>query len=812
MAKTPCSINIANIYKETGKDMKSIQEMEEYVKMLQEAKPQRNELRGFIKQYAQDKGMELKSQYVNILDTLGKGVANVDRLNQFANDPKQGALSFFEETSSVVKGAGISVERVMQVKQKQFYGNAMDDMKKSGNYEAYTKGLFDKEVREYIRKGSLPEGQVAKPIKEIGDILKKHYSRMHKELNHAGLVVSARPDYDGPIVHGSTDIYGKFSQWVAAITDSLDYAGEFPILSEKSIAEFELLKRSGNIEENSVNHVVRIFKDAYDNITRSETGEVLSENKFMSISERRAKAKSFTKWKSGEAVQNYLNKFGKYKTLAEQFDYYSAQTARDVGLTSVLGASPSKGYEIIKQRTKELLTEKGIKGYALTKEMKDIDVAYRNLVESRAYNPNLIGKLFMTQRQLAAMAKLGWSGTTSFFLDPQSMSNQRRILLNEGLIKSTVASYGHYFASIKDAATLQDVETRYLFSQYQLGSTLEELQDMVKTKDWTAIASEMVSKSSGGYFSNKVSHIAGAKMWLKAISDGHLKGKLSKETLADLKKFNITTKDLDLVTRLDVKEYGMVNINNLNLNEFIDISSKDYADSDLAYSDMLDFKEKINGWLLERIRKSAPIPGARERRKLYGDTVAGTLEGEGRRYLGQFKSTALKQMTDMTIGAVRSINPEGPQTGVSFGKLRPTSYYAGRLALGLTAAGMSYMYLGAMLRQDEKALKRFDEQDPILLIEAFARGGGGFILNDMVKMNSNYLYNLGQLASPAATALAKKPANIGKAIKGDASGAIVDEIKTSVPGANLIWLTPFMEGFDDHASERARFNTKNLLN
>jgi len=255
----------------------------------------------------------------------------------------------------------------------------------------------------------------------------------------------------------------------------------------------------------------------------------------------------------------------------------------------------------------------------------------------------------------------------------------------------------------------------------------------------------------------------------------------------------------------------MINVNRMNVHEFMDLSKQEFKSMEEAEFQMVAFKEKINAWLLERVKKSAPIPGNRERRILYGDTVAGTLEGEFRRYFGQFKATTMKQMTDMTVGSMRTLNPNLDQVGFDQYKNKTSAYHVGKLAASLTMTGLTYNFFLALTRGDKETIYKFAEGDPTLLLDGAAKGGLGFILNDMIKMNDNYLYNLGQLASPSIAALVKHPTNLGKAIRGKPEKAIVDEIRTNLPGANLIWLAPFEEGFDDFAKEKARINSRNYL-
>lgn len=826
MSKSNCVANLAEFYK--GKTKEEIKAFTDFMDSVRENVQDRSKLMGHIRNFAREMELDLTTRAVAELDTVGKHVLAVDRMSdpKWGGDIKQAALSFYEETSSVVKGAGINSERITAVKQKAYFGTFISNLQKIGFLDAFKTGAFDKDIRTVIRTGKPAIGAGADKINQTAAILKTQYAMMNKEMRSAGLLVNYRPDYDGPVVHNGSEIFGNFSKWVSSLDDALDFRKEFPEVSDAQLAEFNQLKAMGQITEGHNNKIIEILKGSYDKITLQDSllmDEVpRSLGKPQSLAARRAAPKSFTTWKSGEASTNYLAEFGKYKTLAEQMEYYSRMTARDVGLTSVFGGDPKRGHEMILSHVKEELRNKGMTGQEIRQVTDELDTAWGNLTESKVPNAGAIGKFFMNVRQLAAMAKLGKAGITSLFLDPVMTAKQRRDLFNENLVTSVYQTYKEYIPAMKDATFRGDIEDAYLYNQYDSMTTFEELYHLGgsafkgadKMTNALALGSEIVNKGSLGYFFNKTAHITNARMYTKFLADAINTQNLTPQIKADLSKFDIGEKELSIVSKLGLNvEEGMRNIFRLTTKEFRDLSPETFESHLDAADGLASFKEKMNGWLLEKIRTGAPIPGNRERRILYGDTIAGTRKGEIARYIGQFKSTALKVLTDSTYGSVRRTNPEGVQAGFdkSMWNNKHTYSSMGTLAAHMTTAGAGLLLVSAMLNGDEKTLKKFEEGDPQLILDAFARGGGGLILGDIVAFNENYLQNLAQLSSPALTSLVKIPANMARAAGGKPVAAAVDTAKSFVPGANFWFLSPFYSAMDNYVEKSAGVRSKSIL-
>jgi len=827
MSKSNCVVNLSEFYQ--GKSKEEIKAFVDFMDSVRNNVTDRSKLMAHIRGFAAEMEFDLTTKAVAELDTIGKHVLAVDRMSdpKWGGDIKQAALSFYEETSSVVKGAGINSERMTQVKQKAYFGTFISNMQKIGFLDQLKSGQFDRDIRDVIRTGRQSQGLAASDkINQAASIIKTQYAMMNKEMRSAGLLVNYRQDYDGPVVHSGSQIFGNFDKWVSALDDALDFRKEFPEVSDAELQEFNQLRANGRITEGSTNKVIQILKGSYDKITLQDSllmDEVpRSLSKPQSLANRRAAPKSFTTWKNGEAMTNYLTEFGKYKTLSEQMEYYSRMTARDVGLTSIFGGNPKKGHEMIVAHVKEELKSQGKVPQEISDIMREIDIAWGNLTVSKAPYSGAVGRFFMHFRQAAAMAKLGKAGMTSFFLDPIMTSKQRRDLYNETLVRSVYETYKQYIPAMKDAAIRADIEDAYLYNQYEAMSNFEELYNLGggmfrgddKVSNALALGSEVVNKASLGYFFNKTSHITNARMYIKFLADAVNSGKMTPQIQADLAKFDINKNDLDIVSKLGLNtQEGMRNIFRLTVEEYRSLSPSSF-DSHLDAADSLAaFKERMNGWLLEKIKTGAPIPGNRERRIFMGDTVAGTRRGEVARYMYQFKSTSLKVLIDSTYGSVRRNNPNATQAG--FDKASWNNYHTyssmGTLATHMTLMGGALLLFNAMLNNDDETIERFSSGDPTLVLDSFARGGGGLILGDIVSFNANWLQNMAQFGSPAIGAMAKIPANARIAVTGKPIKAAVDTAKTVIPGANLWFLSPFYGAMDNYVEKSSSARSKSIL-
>lgn len=862
----PCELNLLAHY-----NTKNPQQIKSSVKYFREVLgniTDRGQLRIFIDQYAKTKGLEMSSRLLSELDTIGKHAINMDRImNKLWNkDHVQAALSLYEETSSAVKGSGVNAERSIQIHQKAFWGAFDREMSGIGFSKEFANGVYDKEIRQVIRSGEAYKGANADQVNQAAGIIRKYYSIMNHELNSAGMRTAYRGDYDGPMVHDGSAIYGKFTEWVTALDEALDFHKEFPEVPTEEIKAFQRMVKDGSLKDNydkaqadreakyqyqkdfkeysssvveskkkgsttkplpkpvepetthTPNQVQRILEYSYDKISATESALVdevpRSLERPVSIAERRSYAKSFTTWKSGEAVQTYLNEFGKYKTMNEQMQYYARSAARDVGLTSVFGGSPFKGHQMNKELVNRLMRLDRKTPAEIDKAMRTLDSAWGHLTKPKIPEPNVAGEISMHTRAVTAQAKLGMAGFTSLIMDPVATALQHRNLMQEGIIKALWDSYTGTISSM-GTATRGDLEDSHLFSQYDLSTTMEELYRMGggvstagnRVSSALQFSGELVSKGSGAYFFNKTAHINNAKMYMKFLADASSgKKKINPVMMADLAKFGLTPDDLKIIKGMDLRENGMRSLTSLTPEDMMANHPNKYKDTVEAGHALVSFRERMNLWLLEKIKSGAPQAGNRERRILLGDTVAGTAEGEVRRFLTQFKATQTKVFIDSTYGANRRLNPEGMQAGKGVEwKNKENAYNLGAMAFLLTSAGAANMLLNAAISGNEKEMKRWSDGDPLLLLEAFGRGGAGNILGDLMSAKENKAQAVVQvLGSPAVTGLVTPFAATAQAIGGKPDKAALDIFKTFVPGANMWFLKPFVQGMSDAASNSSK--------
>lgn len=816
----PCELALATHYKD--KNQTNLKSSLYYIRQVAENIKDRGELRKFINNFGKERGLEVGKKLMVELDTLGKYGMNVARIlnPKWAGDSLQAALSLMEQTSSVVEGAGLNVEGLTKVKQKAYWGSVNRDIEAIGFAREFRSGNFDVPIREVLFSGKKFEGPMATEINQTAAILKRHYEIMNRELNAAGLRVASVSNYSGPMMHDGSAIYENKTRWFQALDKALDFNKEFPEVSTEAITEFRNMIKSGaELPAKSTNKLHQILDFSYQHITEKEAmlhdSMPDSLQAPMSIADRRSRARTFTTWKSGEATQIYLNEFGKNKTLASQMQVYSHMAAKDVGLVSIFGAAPKKGFEMVKTLTTRQMKLAGKTDGEVKLATKQLDIAWDALARPKIPPPTLVGGFLMNVRTLAAQAKLGTAGVTSLIMDPSATAVQYRNLMQEGFLSSIYDTAKFYIPSFIEAATSDknSLADAYLYSNLDLLTSYEELGHM--NGGWMGNmlrqSGEFVSKGSGAYYFNKVAHITNAKMYLSFLADAANGGHINEIMRADLKKFGISQHEIDITAKLGiVSESGMRNIFRMTEVEFMKLNPE-ITDPIEATAKLTSYKDKMGQWLLHKIKGGAPIPGNRERRLLLGDTTAGSLEGEARRFLMQFKATQTKVFLDNTIGAARRLDPNGNQGGAVNWTNRENLYHMGVIAGTFTAAGATNILLNALVTGDDKTIKRFQDKELSLLPEAFARGGVAGIPGDLFSMKSTAPEMVSQLVgSPAINALVQPFVSLTTATKGqNPAKAALDLAKTFTPGANMFYLKPFVQGLSDSAKSSKHHSSKN---
>lgn len=812
----PCIVVLTKQYPKRSKT--EIENDFKFMKKVSQKLGDRGRIRNFMDVFVSDKMNKFNTMALAHLDTLSKFSMNADRITnpKWGKDLAQAALSLYEESSSVVDGAGFNVDQLTAAKMKKYWGNFISDVEALGLLKPLKSGEFDVAIRNVIRTGKPDTSAAAKEVNALAGIVKKHYSMMNKELNAAGMRVAYRADYDGQIVHDGSKIYGNFKDWAASLDKALELEKEFIGLAPSDFQKFREHLKLEELPTEGMSEVQVILKDMYDRITKKYNAveDTESIQRPVSIAERRARAKTFTTWKSGEAVQTYLNKYGKYSSIAHQMENYTKNAARDVGLVTIFGATPSRGHELIKDYVREIMVSRKATADEISTTIKKLDNAWETITRPNVVPENLVADIMGDVLTLSAQAKLGVAGVTSALSDPAVTTVQNNLLLQEGIIKSVYSTFKFYTQGhMEYLKGSKELSSMYMYAQNDLLAMHEEFASMSgwgKFRNATRVTGEMISKFSGARWMNGAAHLANAKMYIHELAE-YSRGKaINKVMEADLKKFNITENDLQVIKNIDIEKNGMKNVMSLSSEKYAEFSGKKFNSSEEASYHLIDFQDRMSLWLLHKIKGGAPIPGARERRILSLGTKAGTVEGQLVRMFTQFKSTQHKIFLDNFAGANRRANPNMTQTGMDDYFNKPNSWHLGRLLFLFTMSGAMIKLMNDFIGMNEKEIKRWEDGDPTLLMDAFARGGAGYLLGDMFSSKSNLTDMVAQTVStPAINAVVTVPMAAKEAtVGGNPARAAIDLTKAFVPGSNLWFMKGIMQGMTD-ATKKTRSSSGN---
>ncbi len=311
MTVETCILKLKQFYPTMSPD--EVEFNTKYLKEVMEANPDRATLMPILRDFANRQQMEYTVANVARLHTLGQHVLNIERLDNpsWRGDFTQAALSLFEETSSVVEGAGLSVEKSRQNKSIAYYEMTRSNIGKVGFDREFDSGAFDGAIADVIAgKAHNLSGDVARKAEATAAALRTGYALMLRDLRAAGISVGESKNYDGPIVHDGSAINGRFFDWAKAIDKATDLTKEFKEISAAQYADFKELINTGKLTEESGNKLAQILRSTYDKISmedsmlRGETSQLVADKS--SFAQRRARAKTFNNWRDGASKQEYL--------------------------------------------------------------------------------------------------------------------------------------------------------------------------------------------------------------------------------------------------------------------------------------------------------------------------------------------------------------------------------------------------------------------------------------------------------------------------------------------------------------------------
>lgn len=197
----------------------------------------------------------------------------------------------------------------------------------------------------------------------------------------------------------------------------------------------------------------------------------------------------------------------------------------------------------------------------------------------------------------------------------------------------------------------------------------------------------------------------------KLADEAHLEfGQLPRETRRSFEAYGIPPADWDRI-----RAHGVGNLDGVKF-----VFPEQLAQSSKVGQDVA---ARLLGMIQSETDFAITSPGARERALLLGQSKRGTIGGEFRRAIGQYKSFPVTVLTTHLMRGLNDIR----KNGVGFG-----SYIVWN-ALGMTLMGA----LSSQMRPIAKGQDPRDMTDPKFWGAAFIQGGGAGILGDFLYAGLN---------------------------------------------------------------------------
>lgn len=807
---SPCGMKVLQIYNISPKTIMEIDKITD--DFIQSA--DRSEIFKAKNEIAEQLKLESDIKLNAAIDTISKVKSAINRIEHpsVATDPTQGLMSLLERTSSVVPGFGVSLEKIKESYGKIFRGKFATDLRKLNFESEFNSGAFDTAILDHMQFGKAYTGAMSDRVIAVAESLNTSYKMMLHEARSNGILTNEAKGYVGPIVH-DRGLVGltPANIWISDIANSLDLQKQFPLIPKVQIDQFTTMLRNG-LDESSLksdNSLLKIFKGSYDKI-KGEEGSTYNFG-YETIEQRRTAPRKFTAWKDGQSVQDYLNKYSKYKTLADRHAYYSGRMTSEIGKVAMFGPRPDSAIETILAATKTKLSDAGWALGDIKEAENNFKIQYDRLNGSALSEVSKLGEYYATVRKLSANAVLGKAGLTSAILDTLSMTIQKNTTWNDTLVPALFSSVFDRFGAIPSAIRDPFMEQKYLLQKNQLSASIQDIMEGAPSNKILNISNFISGVATFADFMNRNAHIAAMRSNLERLVRTDI-NKLHPRTQAILNKFNITQEHVDLLKNFHTKEMGMMEVNNATVNDIMRLRPE--LSTTQASNLLSDFKTKMNAFMIEETMDAAKRPDAWTYRKILRDSKEGTLEGETRRTLGQLKSTQIAAIRDFAPSNIRKVNYNMDQSlPITQYNTKNTYWYAGKFAASSLVAGMGLVYMNALLNRDDKKLQKFQKQDPSILVESAARGGLGFFLTDMLSQGDARA-RISGMAGPMASLIAGPMVDLFSEPFKEKHKPIKESIKLIrgiTPASNHWLMKEFWDGIEHEFGEITSRKKNNLL-
>jgi len=408
----------------------------------------------------------------------------------------------------------------------------------------------------------------------------------------------------------------------------------------------------------------------------------------------------FLHFKDGDSWLKYQDKFGNPNHFASMTDYMEIM-GREVAAMQMLGPNPDATLKYLKEMLVQRTGDQQIGTFAQN--------TYNNLMNRTPGYHNVLSDTSEAIRNIGIATKLGFA-TISAMSDLSYTAIAARAN-NMSIMKT----YSRALSNLVPGNT----------EDMQLAARLGFMAEYTIDR---AVSGNRVAEISGHGMASRLAdssvRLSGLNAWTLAM-----KNAFQLEFLANIATYSDSTfAKLPKKLRKSFETYG------INANDWDTITAHVEHHRGINYVNPSSFNNdditaKLVGAITEETRYAVPEPNIRTRTIIVGDTRAGTLSGEMRRNMGQFKSFAISSMLGPFMRAAQA---------PGFSKINSMA----SLLVGTSLLGM----LAYQAKELARGRDLLDWKSGELWMHGLDQGGSlGLVMDIFNAFTRNYSSGIGEL-------------------------------------------------------------------
>ena len=555
---------------------------------------------------------------------------------------------------------------------------------KEGVKKAFNSGRMDKDISVAIFKLQNGEKLGKSPVNTIAKIIMHFTDKARDDVNAVGGRIQDARDYalatrhdpermraaagsaKAPLSEAFDAWYKDTAQWMSPKT----FRGDVPLAGETAA---QMQRRIMRDLYNS------LYTGVHEKIGSAETGYVNTDT--VNISNK-VSAHRMIIWKDGEAYYNYAQKYGKDRNLATTVASIFDRMARAGALMEKFGHNPMANLDMIIRRIKEEYKDQGDDLKTFEGKIDNIkhEMAVLDGTSSIPANMGFIGKAGPLIRSLEDMMHLGNVMWTHFFSGVYTIPNMAAMrgisrLDSYGMIASSIfkglpeGEMGRISAEI---GAFSDGMFRHNMSIFNQDTTAGHVASFT-SKFMEATGIHLLFDRWKAGIKDLVSHHLASNIdTLHAKLEPHIRNELSRYGINEA-EWKLIQSSKDRLREFNGRQY---------------LTPAGIKEGLAGHADADRIADAILGYYSDSAREGVVTPGVKEQAYMYGGTKKGTLGGESRRAILQFKAwplAAWHQLIERDVYSSLSKKEAVCQIGL-LAAIGTTAGY-GRLSMNALMAG-----------------------------------------------------------------------------------------------------------------------------